>query len=68
MEAKTVRDIRARDIGKLFCLRGVVTRVSDVRPRVVVATYTCDQCGCEIYQEVYSFLSLSVIYLCSLSI
>ena len=54
MVAKSVRAIKAREIGKLCALRGIVTRVSDVRPRVVVATYTCDQCGCEIYQEVNS--------------
>ena len=31
---------------------GIVTRCSDVKPLVEVATYTCDQCGFEIYQEV----------------
>jgi DNA replication licensing factor MCM7 len=36
----------------LVRVSGIVTRVSDVKPLVEVATYTCDQCGFEIYQEV----------------
>jgi DNA replication licensing factor MCM7 len=34
-------------------VKGMVTRISDVKPMVSVVTYTCDICGCEIYQEVY---------------
>lgn len=33
-------------------VRGVVTRVSEVKPMMVVATYSCDQCGAETYQPV----------------
>ncbi|ORX71961.1 MCM-domain-containing protein [Linderina pennispora] len=32
-------------------LRGIVTRVSDVRPAMVVAAYLCDACGSEVFQE-----------------
>ena len=32
----------------------MVTRVADVKPLVTVATYTCDECGFESYQEIKS--------------
>jgi DNA replication licensing factor MCM7 len=40
------------DIGRLVKLKGMVTRATDVKPRVAVCTYSCDVCGSEIYQEV----------------
>jgi len=33
-------------------MKGIVTRTSEVKPQVTIATYTCDECGCENYQEV----------------
>jgi DNA replication licensing factor MCM7 len=47
-----MRKVRAKQIGSLVKLKGVVTRVTEVKPLIVVATYTCDRCGWEIYQEV----------------
>lgn len=47
-----IRAVRADCIGRLVTVRGVVTRVSDVRPRMAVATYSCDQCGAETYQPI----------------
>ena len=47
-----LRDVKASHIGALVRVEGIVTRVSDVKPLVEVATYTCDCCGFEIYQEV----------------
>lgn len=47
-----IREVRADSLGKLVTVRGIVTRVSEVKPRMVVATYTCDQCGAETYQPV----------------
>ena len=40
------------DIGKLVMVKGMVTRISDVKPQVAVVTYTCDACGSEIFQEI----------------
>jgi DNA replication licensing factor MCM7 len=45
-----LRTIRSKSIGKLISVHGMIVRASDVKPQVVVATYTCDACGCEIYQ------------------
>ncbi|GLG99947.1 DNA replication licensing factor MCM7 [Gryllus bimaculatus] len=49
-----IRDVKANHIGKLVTVRGVVTRCTEVKPMMVVATYSCDQCGAETYQPVAS--------------
>ncbi|KAI9504691.1 MCM2/3/5 family-domain-containing protein [Coemansia spiralis] len=51
-KAQAVREIGATQIGHLVTVRGIVTRVSDVRPSMVVAAYLCDACGSEVFQEV----------------
>jgi len=52
VEGVSLRQIRSRALGHLVTLRGMVVRSSDVKPACTVATYTCDACGCEIYQVV----------------
>ena len=47
-----VREVKADSIGKLVCVKGIVTRATEVKPMMQVATYTCDQCGAETYQPV----------------
>ena len=47
-----LRNIHSRDIGHLVKTRGIVIRASELMPQIVVATYVCDRCGDEIYQEV----------------
>lgn len=49
-----VREVKADCIGKLVSIRGIVTRATEVKPMMQVATYTCDQCGAETYQPVAS--------------
>jgi len=49
-----IRQVRAEHVGTLVRVRGVVTRVSDVKPTATTITYTCDKCGCEAYQEIKS--------------
>lgn len=48
----SLRDIRSSHLGQLVTIKGMLVRASDVKPYCVVATYTCDKCGCEVYQEV----------------
>lgn len=50
----TIRNVKGSHIGNLITIRGIVTRVSDVKPAVEVQAYTCDTCGYEIFQEVKS--------------
>ena len=49
---RAVRDVKADSIGKLVAVKGIVTRATEVKPMMQVATYTCDQCGAETYQPV----------------
>ena len=51
-EVHKLRDVKAAEIGRTVCVKGIVTRVGDVKPLMEVACYTCDACGFEIYQEV----------------
>lgn len=46
----SVREIKGNYLGKLITVRGIITRVSDVKPSVLVNAYTCDQCGHEVFQ------------------
>ncbi|CAK4624049.1 hypothetical protein LEN26_006344 [Aphanomyces euteiches] len=50
----SIRDVKASKVGSLVRIKGMVTRVSNVKPLVVVATYTCETCSFEVYQEVKS--------------
>ncbi|WPK26871.1 hypothetical protein PUMCH_004236 [Australozyma saopauloensis] len=53
-KAYAVRQVKGHHVGKYITVRGIVTRVSDVKPSVLVNAYTCDKCGYEIFQEVNS--------------
>lgn len=47
-----VRQVRGSHLGHLITVRGITTRVSDVKPALRIHAYTCDRCGCEIFQPV----------------
>ncbi|KAJ9655150.1 DNA replication licensing factor MCM7 [Neophaeococcomyces mojaviensis] len=47
-----VRQVRGEHLGKLITVRGITTRVSDVKPSIKINAYTCDVCGCEVFQPV----------------
>ena len=51
-KAVPLRQVRANSIGNLLTVKGIVTRVSEVKPSIAVATYTCSKGGFEVYQEV----------------
>lgn len=51
-KAVPLRQVSAASIGHLVRVHGVVTRVTDVKPMLEVATYTCDTCGFECYKTV----------------
>jgi DNA replication licensing factor MCM7 len=52
-KAFAVRQIRGSHLGHLITVRGIVTRVSDVKPSIKVNAYTCNRCGNEVFQPVY---------------
>jgi DNA replication licensing factor MCM7 len=49
-----VRDVKGTHLGHLITIRGIVTRVSEVKPLLLVNAYTCDMCGSETFQEISS--------------
>ncbi|KAF4990407.1 hypothetical protein FDECE_14399 [Fusarium decemcellulare] len=51
-KALAVRHVRGEHLGHLITIRAIATRVSDVKPIVQVSAYTCDSCGCEIFQPI----------------
>lgn len=53
-KAMAVRNVRGEHLGRLITVRGIATRVSDVKPAVIVNAYTCDRCGSEVFQPVTS--------------
>ncbi|KAI8936040.1 hypothetical protein NX059_007541 [Plenodomus lindquistii] len=52
MKALAVRNVRGEHLGHLITVRGIATRVSDVKPAVLVNAYSCDRCGSEVFQPV----------------
>ncbi|KIY50821.1 MCM-domain-containing protein [Fistulina hepatica ATCC 64428] len=50
--AMAVRDVRGPHLGHLITVRGIVTRVSEVKPLLLVNAYTCDVCGSETFQDI----------------
>merc|ERR1719183_3472986 len=53
-ESKTMklREITASYVGSLVKFDCLVVRISQVKPKVEVVTYTCEVCGAEIFQSV----------------
>jgi DNA replication licensing factor MCM7 len=60
-KALAVRNVRAEHLGGLITIRCITTRVSDVKPAVQINAYTCDRCGCEVFQPISTkqFLPMS---------
>eukprot|EP00548_Thalassiothrix_antarctica_P012990 CAMPEP_0194173354 /NCGR_PEP_ID=MMETSP0154-20130528/7698_1 /TAXON_ID=1049557 /ORGANISM="Thalassiothrix antarctica, Strain L6-D1" /LENGTH=863 /DNA_ID=CAMNT_0038886385 /DNA_START=37 /DNA_END=2624 /DNA_ORIENTATION=+ len=50
IEGVSLRFVRSRSMGHLVTIHGMIVRASDVKPSCMVATYSCDACGCEVYQ------------------
>ncbi|KAF5395016.1 DNA replication licensing factor MCM7 [Paragonimus heterotremus] len=51
-KAMSVRSVLASSIGHLIQVKGIVTRSTEVKPLISIATYTCNRCGAETYQEI----------------
>ncbi|KAF8636514.1 hypothetical protein AX17_003328 [Amanita inopinata Kibby_2008] len=47
-----VRNVKGAHLGRLITIRGIVTRVSEVKPLLQVNAYTCDVCGSETFQDI----------------
>lgn len=47
-----MREVKADSIGSLVRMRGLVTRITQVKPLITVATYACSQCSEETFQTI----------------
>ncbi|KAG4305061.1 hypothetical protein PORY_001231 [Pneumocystis oryctolagi] len=52
LKVYTVKELKSLHLGHLVTVRGIIIRVSDVKPSLQVNAYTCDHCGYEIFQEI----------------
>ena len=39
-----LRELQAKDVGKIVTVQGIVTKVSETQPQMKVATYICETC------------------------
>lgn len=46
-----IRELKTDKIGQLISMSGTVTRTTEVRPELVYATFTCNECG-RVYHDV----------------
>lgn len=51
---RSISQLNSSMIGSLVVLKGIVIRTDEVRPRLSVATFTCDVCGSENYMEIFN--------------
>ena len=47
----SIRDMRAKHLGKLISSSGIIRQASDVRPKVTLTTFSCASCGALIVLE-----------------
>ena len=64
IEPLSIRDVKASDIGTLVKIKGMVTRVTDVKPLMTVACYMCETCMSEAYIELNDQSSYTPIDSC----
>lgn len=46
VKLRSIGELFSIDIGALIMIKAIVVRVSEVKPLLSVATFTCDVCGC----------------------
>jgi len=61
--AVPIRQIRSSKIGRFLTTRGIITKISQVKPKLAVAVYVCDSCGSETYQQIKS-REFSILTVC----
>nr|CAG8434912.1 14426_t:CDS:2 [Entrophospora candida] len=47
-----IREVSGKYVGHLVTVQGMIIRVNDVKPFLLVAGYSCEMCGNEVFQEV----------------
>ncbi|CAJ0760001.1 5291_t:CDS:2, partial [Entrophospora sp. SA101] len=49
-----IREVSGKYVGHLVTVQGMIIRVNDVKPFLLVAGYSCEMCGNEVFQETKS--------------
>ncbi|MEC7601602.1 MAG: hypothetical protein VYB83_02175, partial [Candidatus Thermoplasmatota archaeon] len=62
---KDLREIGSDDLNRLRCVNVVITKVSEIRPRIYEATWTCDSCGGDTMVRQENELELKEPLICS---
>lgn len=62
---RSIRELSANDLGSLISIRGIVTRVSEVKPMLEVASYFCYSCGSQSQHNVHGLESYSPRIACT---
>ena len=53
LKTMSIRQVKGDSVGRMIKVRGMVTRVANVKPLATVIGYSCDKCGFESFQEVF---------------
>lgn len=52
---KKIREMRTSEIGKLNCIKGLVTRSTEVRPELLYGCFNCSLCNTEVREVEQQF-------------
>lgn len=63
-----IREVTARYLGNLITVRGMVLRISEVSPRIVLVTYKCELCGEISFQDVVNKAKFTPLVKCTSSL
>ena len=58
---RDLRDVGSRDIGKLRSAEVIVTKISEIKPRIHRAVFQCEACGHTVETVSYTHLTLPTI-------
>lgn len=48
----SIRELNSAELGSIKRVKGIVIRITQVKPAIKVATYICEACGTETYQQI----------------
>lgn len=60
----SLRALSNKNVGELTAISGTVTRMSEVRPELVLGTFYCEDCGVRIANVAQQFKYVQVGFLC----
>lgn len=43
-EVENIRSLKTEKLGKLVCIKGTVTKTTEIRPELIIGNFTCNIC------------------------